>query len=135
MLIVIEGIDGSGKGTQADLLCRRLRADGRRVRLFSFPSYTETFFGREVGRYLNGDYGSLTSVPVEFAALLYAGDRFEKKQSLVAALADGGIVICDRYVPSNLAHQAAKLHGERQDALRGWIAALEYEVYGLPRPD
>lgn len=135
MLIVIEGIDGSGKGTQSQLLVSKLVQQGLRATLFSFPFYGETFFGREVGKYLNGDYGSLDAVPVEFAAMLYAGDRFEKKSSLFAALHGGGVAICDRYVPSNLAHQAAKLPGEQQYPLISWISNLEYGVYGLPKPD
>lgn len=135
MLIVLEGIDGSGKGTQSQLLVNRLTQQGIPARLFSFPCYTETFFGHEVGKYLNGHFGSLSVVPVEFAAMLYAGDRFEKKAPLLAALGAGEVVVCDRYVPSNLAHQTAKLPKERQAAMLEWIARLEYTVYGLPKPD
>jgi len=136
MLIAIEGIDGSGKGTQSQILTQKLKELEIRVELFSFPSYKETFFGHEVGRYLNGGYGSLENVPVEFASLLYAGDRFEKKHLLLSALKDNGVAICDRYVPSNLAHQAAKLHeSNQQTSLIKWISTLEYEVYGLPMPD
>ena len=135
MLVVLEGIDGSGKGTQARLLVDALARRGFTARLFSFPCYDETFFGREVGRYLNGAFGDLHSVPPEFAALLYAGDRLEKRDELLVALRDADVVVCDRYVPSNFAHQAAKLPRERQDALIDWIAAVEYTVFGLPRPD
>ena len=135
MLIVIEGIDGSGKGTQSQLLVERLNQRGEAAKLFSLPFYEETFFGREVGKYLNGGFGSLDTVPVEFAAMLYAGDRFEKKTSILEALENGGIAVCDRYVPSNLAHQAAKLPEDQQGALIRWIADLEYGVYALPRPD
>lgn len=135
MLVAIEGIDGSGKGTQAALLVDNLLRRGCRTRLFSFPCYEETFFGREVGRYLNGQFGDLHSIPVEFAAMLYAGDRFEKRESLFQALKAGEVVICDRYVPSNLVYQGAKAQEEQQPALLDWIARLEYGVFGLPRPD
>ena len=108
MLVVLEGIDGSGKGTQARLLVDALARRGFTARLFSFPCYDETFFGREVGRYLNGAFGDLHSVPPEFAALLYAGDRLEKRDELLVALRDADVVVCDRYVPSNFAHQAAR---------------------------
>jgi dTMP kinase len=136
VLIAIEGIDGSGKGTQSQILFQKLKELKVNVELFSFPFYEETFFGREVGRYLNGEYGTLENVPVEFASLLYAGDRFEKKQALLSVLKNDGVAICDRYVPSNLAHQAAKLHEENQQAsLMKWISTLEYEVYNLPMPD
>ena len=135
MLVVIEGIDGSGKGTQSRRLVENLEQAGFPATLFSFPCYDETFFGREIGKYLNGVYGSLQTVPVEFAAMLYAGDRFEKKADLLAALHAGRVVVCDRYVPSNLAHQAAKRPLEQQTELIRWIGELEYTVYGLPRPD
>ena len=140
MLVALEGIDGSGKGTQAHLLVDALARRGFSARLFSFPCYDETFFGREVGRYLNGAFGDLRGAPPEFAALLYAGDRLEKKDALCAALREHDVVVCDRYVPSNLAYQSAKLppdrdRPDRQDALIDWISAVEYTAFGLPRPD
>ncbi len=135
MLVAIEGIDGSGKGTQAALLVDNLHRCGRQSSLFSFPCYEETFFGREVGRYLNGQFGELDSIPAEFAAMLYAGDRFEKRENLFRALEAGEIVVCDRYVSSNLAYQGAKVREEEQLPLLEWIDRLEYGVFGLPRPN
>lgn len=135
MLIAIEGIDGSGKGTQSINIVKELNNRGYKACLFSFPNYTETFFGKEVGKYLNGDYGKLNEIPVEFAALLYAGDRLEKKNELETHLANDEIVICDRYVPSNLAHQAAKRFQQEREKLIKWISTVEYSVYGLPKPD
>ena len=134
-LIAVEGIDGSGKGTQSALLVEKLRDEGFEAELISFPCYGETFFGREVGNYLNGEYGGLNDVNPKFSAMLYAGDRFEKRSYILEKMAAGVIVVCDRYVPSNIAHQAAKCDGSDRVSLVRWIEKLEYEVYGLPQPD
>lgn len=134
-LIAIEGIDGSGKGTQAKLLHERFLASGVSAALLSFPRYTGTRFGGFVGEYLNGRYGSLDAVHPFLASLLFAGDRFESKQTLLDALARHAVVICDRYVASNIAHQAAKRLGPERDGLIRRIEAVEYDVFGMPRPD
>lgn len=135
MLIALEGIDGSGKGTQSQRLLQTLRADGHRVALLSFPRYDETFFGRAIGEFLNGRFGSLDQVHPQLAALLFAGDRFESRDVIAKALAEHDIVLCDRYVASNIAHQAAKLDEPQRGELNAWIATLEFDVYALPRPD
>jgi dTMP kinase len=106
-LIVIEGIDGSGKGTQAQQLTERLAAAGHRVRLLSFPRYRDTLFGQAIGEFLNGRFGQLDEVHPFLASVLYAADRYESKQVLLEALQQSDFVVCDRYVPSNLAHQGA----------------------------
>ncbi len=134
-LIAIEGIDGSGKGTQAKLLCESLRGLGRSCGLISFPRYEATTFGRTIGRYLNGQFGDLAAAGAHFAALLYAGDRFESLPLIRSEMATCDVVIFDRYVPSNLAHQAAKLDREQREAFIAWVEAIEYGVYGLPRAD
>lgn len=134
-LIAIEGIDGSGKGTQAKLLQGRFLAEGRTATLLSFPRYTETRFGGFVGEYLNGRYGALDEVYPLLAALLFAGDRLESRPTLLDAIDRHDVVICDRYVASNVAHQAAKLAAADRDELARRIEAVEFEVYRLPRPD
>ena len=135
MLIAIEGIDGSGKGTQAKLLHERCREAGLSSALISFPRYAETRFGRAVGEFLNGRFGTLDQVSPFLAALLYAGDRFESRALLRGAIADNDVVILDRYVASNVAHQGSKLAGDdRRDVIR-WIGEVEHGVYELPRPD
>ena len=133
-LIAVEGIDGSGKGTQAKLLLKRFLAEGATAALLSFPRYTETTFGGFVGEYLNGRYGSLDAVHPFLAALLFAGDRFESRDALHAALRDHDVVVCDRYVASNVAHQAAKRVGADRDELIRRIETVEFDVYRLPRP-
>jgi dTMP kinase len=133
MIIAIEGIDGSGKNTQAKLLEARLRNSGLTTVLFSFPRYGETFFAASITDYLNGKFGSLSSVDPHFAALLYAGDRFETRAALLSAIAQHDTVLSDRYVASNLAHQGARVPAPSRRAFLEWTANLEHEVYGLPR--
>lgn len=132
-LIAIEGIDGAGKGTQADLLHKRLSAVGVGSKLLSFPRYSETRFGSFVGEYLNGRFGSLDEVHPFLASLLFSGDRFESRGLLLEAIAENEIVICDRYVASNVAHQASKLSGSERDELIRRIEIVEYEIFSLPR--
>ncbi|HEY6266498.1 MAG TPA: hypothetical protein VIW93_16990 [Candidatus Acidoferrum sp.] len=131
-LIAVEGIDGSGKRTQVELLALTLKARGHSVYSTGFPQY-ESWFGRMVGKFLNGEFGSLETVDPHFSALLYAGDRFEAKFKLEAALDGGQIVLVDRYIGSNLAHQTARVPPAKRSEFLGWIEHLEYKIYGLPR--
>jgi dTMP kinase len=105
------------------------------VQLLGFPRYTETAFGRRIGEYLNGRYGSLDDVHPLLACLLYAGDRFESRDDLQRAIEDCDAVVLDRYIGSNIAHQAAKLRGPDRDDLCEFIEHLEHEIYRLPRAD
>ena len=93
------------------------------------------FFGKLVARFLNGEFGPLAAVDPHFSALLYAGDRLESKPSIEAALASGKIVLADRYIASNLAHQGARMPTEKREEFIAWLKQLEYEVYGLPAED
>ncbi|MFH1409022.1 MAG: dTMP kinase [Nanoarchaeota archaeon] len=133
-LIVIDGGDGSGKKTQAELLRKRLEQEGKEVVFFDFPVY-ESFYGKLVGRYLRGEFGSLDEVSPEFAALLYALDRRAEREKIVSALEAGKIVLCNRYVPSNLAYQGAKIPVESQGEFISWVEEMEYQVHGMPKPD
>jgi len=135
MLIAIEGIDGSGKGTQAGRLCERLEAEGASIELLSFPRYDATRFGQAIGDFLNGRFGSLEDVHPLLASVLYAGDRFESRQLLQHAIESRDVVVLDRYVASNIAHQGAKRQGNERKELIEWVNAIEYEVFALPRPD
>ncbi len=133
-LIAVEGIDGSGKRTQVELLTLSLKARGHSVYSTGFPQY-DSWFGKMVGQFLNGDLGPLESVDPHFTSLLYAGDRFEAKPRLEAALNNGQIVLVDRYIGSNLAHQTARVPPAKRSEFLGWIKHLEYGIYGLPRED
>jgi dTMP kinase len=133
-LIAIEGIDGSGKRTQLNLLEKALTARGVSVHSTGFPHY-DSWFGKMVGQFLNGNFGALDNVDPHFAALLYAGDRFEAKQELSGAIAQGKLILADRYIASNLAHQTARVSPEKRNEFIAWIEHLEYNMYGLPHED
>jgi dTMP kinase len=121
MLIAFEGLDQSGKETQAQRLGERLTAEGHRVRLVSFPDYT-TPVGAEIGRALAGE----REYPADVMQLLYVTNRYERKPELAAWLAAGDVVICDRYLASSIAY------GETQELDPSWL--LEIQRY-LPQPD
>jgi dTMP kinase len=133
-LIAIEGIDGSGKGTQLELIQKALSARGVAVHATNFPHY-QSWFGSMVGQFLNGKFGGLETVDPHFAALLYAGDRFEAKRELTDALAQGKLVLADRYIASNLAHQTGRVPAAQRAEFIAWLEHLEYNIYGLPRED
>lgn len=135
MLIDIEGIDGVGKGTQARALVRRLNDSGRSASLISFPRYEATLFGRAVGEFLNGAFGDLSEVHPFLVSLLFAGDRYESRQFLIESMQSSDIVVLDRYVPSNVAHQSSKLDGPARADLMRRILHIEYTLFGLPKPD
>jgi len=134
-LIAIEGIDGAGKGTQAGRLVTSLRDFGLRVDALQFPRYSATTFGSAIGDFLNGRFGALNEVHPQLAAVLYAGDRFESRPLLLSMLDQNDVVVLDRFVASNLAHQAAKLDGPERMALIEWIEKVEFDIFQLPRPD
>lgn len=133
-LIAIEGIDGAGKGTQATRLVASLREMGLKAESLQFPRYGATTFGSAIGDFLNGRFGTLNEVHPQLAAVLYAGDRYESRSLLLRMMDDNDVVVLDRFVGSNLAHQSAKLDGDARTALIKWIEKIEFEVFTLPRP-
>jgi dTMP kinase len=88
-----------------------------------------------VAQFLNGEFGPLAAVDPHFSALLYAGDRLESKPAIESALAAGKIVLADRYVASNLAHQGARAPREKRPEFLAWLKQLEYQVHALPAED
>ncbi|MFZ0412937.1 MAG: hypothetical protein WA875_06995 [Candidatus Acidiferrales bacterium] len=132
--IVLEGIDGSGKRTQIEMLARALETRGVAYAGISFPNYAG-FFGKLVAQFLNGDFGPLEAVDAHFSALLYAGDRLESKPAIEKELDAGKVVLADRYIGSNLAHQGARVPREKRAEFIAWLKQLEYGVYALPPED
>ena len=134
-LIVIEGLDGSGKATQAALLAEALKARGCRVMQVSYPNYQSEAAG-PVKMYLRGEFGQHPDdVNAYAASSLYAVDRFaDYKKNWQQFYEQGGIVIADRYTTSNAVHQTGKLPPEQRDAFLDWLFHFEYDLLGLPEP-
>lgn len=135
VFIVLEGTDGSGKGTQFRLLTERLEQAGHDIVTFDFPRYNEpsSYF---VKQYLNGAYGSADEVGPYTGSLFYALDRYEAAAQIREALAQGKVVLANRFTGSNMAHQGTKFH--HADQRRGyfiWLDNLEFEMLRIPRPD
>lgn len=133
--IVFEGIDGSGKWTQVELVAAALRANGKKVAILDFPRYKEAS-GFMVSKYLNGEYGSLSEISAELASTFYAIDRFDAKAETIKALTENDYVLANRYVSSNMIHQATKLDSYKEiDAFLDWVYDLEFRIFGIPKPD
>lgn len=135
MIVAFEGLDGSGKGTQSQRLSARMSAKGIDNSLYSFPNYKGTSFGLEVGKYLNGGFGKLDEVPPQFPVMLYAMDRYEMKKRIIEDIRLETNIIFDRYVPSNIAHQAVKFPENQQKTFADWVKRLEYNILEMPTPD
>jgi len=135
-LIVIEGLDGSGKATQARLLAERLSNAGLCVNELSFPCYDEdsSFFVR---KYLEGAFGKTPDeVNCYAASMFFAADRYISfLRNWGAAYTDGGLFVSDRYTTSNAVYQMAKLEKSEWDSYLEWLTDFEYCRLFIPRPD
>jgi dTMP kinase len=135
-LFVIEGVDGSGKSTQLRLLSEFLTGKGYSCEFLHFPRTDAPYFGELIARFLRGEFGSLNEVDPYMVALLYAGDRRDASETIRGWLNDRKIVLLDRYTYSNIAYQCAKIDDPiGQDKLMNWILNLEFEHFGIPKPD
>lgn len=134
-LIVIEGLDGSGKATQTKLLVQKLKKEGYLVKTLDFPRY-HTFFGKIVGKYLRGEFGGVNQINSYFTSLLYALDRWEAAAKIKKWLHQGKIIICNRYTTANQIYQSAKIkkRKERENFLL-WLKKMEYQVLAIPQPN
>ena len=135
-LIVIEGLDGSGKGTQTQLLLEELEGRGEPVRKVTFPDY-DSPSSALVKMYLAGDFGADPNAVNPYAAgTFYAVDRFASFQRDWQADYRGGkVILADRYVTANFIYQMGKLPREEWEHYLAWVEDLEYGKLGLPRPD
>jgi len=131
LLIVFEGVDSSGKKTQVSLLEDRLKRLGFSVETMSYPTY-DSCFGKLVASYLRGEFGSLTQVPAEVAALLFSLDRYQFKDKMLHSLRKGTIILSDRYTQSNMGFQGVKFKGKERWEFINWIEKVESR---LPQPD
>ncbi|MFH0922941.1 MAG: dTMP kinase [Candidatus Micrarchaeota archaeon] len=130
-LIVIDGVNASGKKTQVELLVERLCSQGKKAYAVHFPAYG-TPFGQMVARYLNGEFGPREKVSFELASLLYAADRYNERSVIEGMLAEGAFVILDRYTQANLGYQTAELEGAEWKKAVKWLEAVESR---LPQAD
>ncbi len=135
-LIVITGIDGSGKTVQTKLLYERLKGEGYPAVTIDFPQYGKSFFADMITKYLNGEFGSADSVSPYLAALLYAGDRWECKEQISTWLKEGKIIVSNRYVCDNMAHQGGKIKcSSEKEKFFQWLDKLEHHVFAVPKSD
>ena len=135
-LIVIDGIDGSGKATQTKLLLERMKKEGYKTATIDFPQYYKNFFGKAVGKYLSGKFGSADKISPYLASILYALDRWESKNFIINQLNKEKIFICNRYSSANMIHQGGKIKQkkEKKEFVK-WLEKMEFDVFKIPKPD
>ncbi len=135
-LIVIEGLDGAGKSTQISLLKEWFASRQMQCRYIHFPRTDAPYFGELIARFLRGEFGDISCVDPYLVAMLYAGDRKDAAAMIETWLEEKYFVVLDRYTYSNIAYQCAKMNTEAEvRRLREWILKLEFEHFGIPRPD
>ncbi len=136
ILIAIDGVDASGKQTQSQLVFDKLIKQGKKARLVSFPDYSSDSSAL-VRMYLNGEFGSDPSdVNAYAASTFFAADRFASyRRDWKKDYENGVVMIADRYVQSNMIHQASKLPASEKEKFIDWLYELEYGIYALPKPD
>ena len=134
--IVIEGLDGSGKSTQLKMLRNYLHQKDINYEYLHFPRTDSRIYGDLIARFLRGELGDINTVDPYLIALIYAGDRNDAKKMITKWVSENKLVIVDRYVYSNIAFQCAKLENlEDKEKLSDWIKDLEYNYFGIPKPD
>jgi len=131
-IIVLEGLDSSGKATQAKLLEEKLEKNKIKTKTYSFPRYNE-FFGKLIAKYLKGELGKKEVLSEEFVSLLYSLDRYEIKKEIEEKLSQEFTLIMDRYYTSNFAFQTAKFESkEKRKEFIEWLKKIESK---MPAPD
>ncbi len=135
-LIVLEGIDGSGKSAQYRRLCARMEKDGIEYNHIVFPRYDKESSAL-IRMYLAGEFGTHPlDVNAYTASTFYAVDRFAAYRTDWGGIYEnGGLILSDRYTTSNAVHQGSKLSDAELPAFFAWLSDLEYTKMGLPKPD
>lgn len=134
MLIVIEGLDGAGKRTLTEGLRAALQDAGKSVGTLAFPRYGRSVHADVAAEALHGQHGDLAD-SVYAMAMLFALDRAGAAAEIADLAAAHDVLILDRYVASNAAYSAARLHQDAAGEVVAWVHRLEYERFGLPKPD
>ncbi|MCV7435207.1 dTMP kinase [Mycolicibacterium bacteremicum] len=134
MLIVIEGLDGAGKRTLTEGLRTALEADGKTVTTLAFPRYGRSVHADLAAEALHGEHGDLTD-SVYAMATLFALDRAGAADDIRGLTDSHDVLILDRYVASNAAYSAARLHQRGDGEVVAWVRDLEFGRFGLPVPD
>lgn len=133
---VFEGIDGCGKSTQTKLLAAYFAKRGYKVEKMDFPQHGERSAAM-VDDYLIGKYGSSEEVGPYVGSIFYAIDRYDASFKIKKWLAEGKIVVSDRYLVSNVGHQGGKIIKNKREWKKyvSWLYNLEYGIFGIPKPD
>lgn len=133
---VLEGMDGSGKATQTKLLAEELVKKGYKVEEVDFPQYGKGSAAL-LEMYLNGGYGTAEEIGPYRASIFYACDRYDASFKIRQWLAEGKIIVSDRYVSSNIGHQGGKIIKDKKEWEKyiNWLYDLEYNIFKIPRPD
>lgn len=137
-LIVIEGTDGTGKSTQADLLIRRMESGGYKVKLLDFPQYGKNPFADTVAGYLKNEYGQALMLNPYLSSLPYAADRWKASLDFRKDMDQGINVISNRYTSASMGHQGSKLEGKEElGKFIDWLKMVEFsdQGFGIPKPD
>jgi len=133
--VVIEGIDGSGKATQTELLKEKFEKLGYKILIGDFPRYYTSEWGKLVGRFLTGEFGKLDEVNPHLAVLPYMIDQYVwSRDFAVPWIKKGGIILSNRYFTSNV-HQIAKFKGPVKKKYRDWLWRMGYKELGILQPD
>ncbi len=133
--IVIDGSDGVGKATQTKLLIKRLQKAGLRVKFEDFPQYGKRSAG-PVEEYLSGDYGTAEELGAYIPSVFFAVDRFAAAARIRRHLNQGFVVVSNRYVNANMAHQGGKIANPvKRKAYFKWLSDFEYKFFKIPKPD
>jgi dTMP kinase len=134
VLIAIEGVDGAGKRTLSEGLRKAFETAGKSVATLAFPRYGQSVTADVAAEALHGEHGDLAS-SIYAMALLFALDRAGAVDEIERLRSDRDVVILDRYVASNAAYSAARLHQDSTGEAVAWVHRMEYQRFRLPPPD